>query len=112
VGEDKIENGLMKKGLIIRHMVLPNCSADSIKILDWVYKNLGEDTIVSIMNQYLPCFKSCEYPEINRKVSPLEYKRVLNYAIKLGFKQIYSQDLSSSSEEFIPEFKGNKPFGY
>ena len=96
VGEDVIENGLMKRGVIVRHMVLPGCTADSVKILDWIAGNLGQTTIVSIMNQYLPCFKACEYPEINRKVDGLEYKRVVNYAIKLGLINAYTQELASS----------------
>lgn len=112
VGDDIIENGLMKKGIIIRHMVLPGCSKDSIEILEWIHKNMGNKTRLSIMNQYLPCFKAKEYAEINKKVTMIEYKRIVNYAIKLGFENIFTQDISSSSEDFIPEFKGEKPFGY
>lgn len=112
VGEDKIEKGLMKKGLIIRHMVLPGCSEDSVKILEWIKDKMGCDTIISIMNQYLPCNKAELYPEINRKVKPIEYKRVVKKALLLGFKNAYIQDEESSTEEYIPNFKEfdwNKP---
>ena len=73
VGDDEIQNGLMKKGVIIRHMVLPSCSTDSIKILDWINSNLGNKTIISIMNQYTPYHKAKNFPEINKKLKPIEY---------------------------------------
>lgn len=105
VGEDIIKNGLIKRGIIIRHMVLPGCSADSIKILDWVHTNLGTKTIISVMNQYTPYADVKKFPELNRKVSSLEYKRVIARAKSLGFETIFVQDSSSASEEFIPNFK-------
>lgn len=105
VGEDKIVDGLMKKGIIIRHMVLPNCTSDSVKVLEWIKESLGTDTIISVMNQYTPCADAEFYQEINRLVKPLEYKRVVNKAIDLGFKNIYAQDNSSASTDYIPKFK-------
>lgn len=101
---DIIENGIMKKGLIIRHLILPSCHKDSINILDWIYNNLGNDVYISLMGQYIPCFKASLFPEINRKLKPLEYKVVLNHLIKLGFENGFTQDLSSSSSQFIPDF--------
>lgn len=112
VGEDEIKDGLIKKGIIVRHMVLPNNSSDSVKILEWIKENLGTQTIVSIMNQYTPCADVKDYPEINRRVSPLEYKRVVNKAISLGFNTIFTQDNASASTEYIPSFKGEKQFKY
>ena len=82
--EDIIENGLIKKGLLVRHLILPTHTADSNKCLDFIKENLGEDSIVSIMSQYEPRYKAEEYPEINRKITPLEYKRVVNHAIALN----------------------------
>lgn len=105
VGDDKIENGIMKKGIIIRHMVLPSYSADSIKILDWIKDNLGTKTIISIMNQYTPCHKANKYPEINRTVKPIEYQRVVSHARSLGFTSAFIQDKESASTNFIPKFK-------
>ena len=104
VGEDIIENGLMKKGLIVRHLVLPNASSDSCDILEWISKNLGKDTIVSIMNQYLPFYKAKEIPEINRKLNLLEYKRVVQKALSLGLNNAFIQDEQSADECFVPPF--------
>ena len=94
----------MKRGLIVRHLVLPNHSADSIKILEWVAENLGINTIFSIMNQYLPFYKAKDMPEMNRKVSAIEYKRVVQKALNLGFDRAYIQDNSSADETFVPPF--------
>ncbi len=104
VGEDIIENGMMKKGIIVRHLVLPNYSADSIKILEWVAENLGKNTILSIMNQYLPFYNAKDMPEMNRKVSAIEYKRVVQKALTLEFDRAYIQDNSSADETFVPPF--------
>ena len=104
VGENIIENGLMKKGMIIRHMILPSHSADSIKILDWINATLGNKTIISIMDQYTPCHKSSEYPEINKLVKPIEYQRVVSHARLLGFENAFIQDAESANTNFIPKF--------
>ena len=104
VKDDVIENGLMKKGLIIRHMILPNQTNDSLKILDWIKTNLGTKTYISLMSQYTPFGEAKKYPEINRNLKPLEYKRVYNYLVKLGFYNGFTQEMSSSSECYIPDF--------
>lgn len=107
VGLDLIENGLMKKGLIVRHLVLPNFTNDSKEVLDWIQQNLGTDTIVSIMNQYVPMYNACKNPLINRKLKPIEYKRVVNYALSLGLENAYIQDSDSASASFTPSFGDN-----
>lgn len=99
-----MENGLIKKGVIIRHMVLPNCINDSFKVLDWIKNNLGEDVIVSVMGQYTPYFNASKFPEINRKLKPVEYKLVINHFNKLGLKNGFMQSLDSADENFIPPF--------
>lgn len=99
-----IENGLIKKGVIIRHMVLPNCINDSFKVLDWIKNNLDEDVIVSVMGQYTPYFNASKFPEINRKLKPVEYKLVINHFNKLGLKNGFMQSLDSADENFIPPF--------
>lgn len=99
-----MENGLIKKGVIIRHMVLPNCIDDSFKVLDWIKNNLGEDVIVSVMGQYTPYFNASKFPEINRKLKPVEYKLVINHFNKLGLKNGFMQSLDSADENFIPPF--------
>ena len=98
------ENGMLKKGVVVRHMVLPTHTQDSFKVLDWIKQNLGDETLVSVMGQYTPYYNSKNYPEINRKLKPLEYKMVLNHCIKLGLTNGFSQELDSASEEYIPPF--------
>lgn len=101
---DMVEDGKMKKGLIIRHLILPTHTDDSIKCLDWVAENIGKDTIVSIMSQYEPRYDAEKFPEINRKITPLEYKRVVAHAIKKDMNNCYTQDLSSSNSKYTPKF--------
>ena len=101
---DIIENGLMKKGMIIRHLILPTHTSDSIKCLDFIAKNLGKDSIVSIMSQYEPRYDAKNYPEINRKIRAIEYKRVVNHALNLGLHNAYIQDLSSADSKYTPKF--------
>ena len=102
--KDVIENGVMTAGLIVRHLVLPNNTADSIECLRFVLNKLGKDTIVSIMSQYQPVFRACEFEEINRKLKPIEYKRVVNFAIENDMKNCYVQDLTSADSKYTPKF--------
>lgn len=96
------ELGIMQKGVIIRHLVLPNCTDDSIKILEWIEHN-APNALVSVMGQYTPYFKACEFELINRKLTPLEYKVVLNKAQKLNLKG-FEQELESATQNLIPNF--------
>ena len=105
IPSDIIEDGLMKKGIIVRHLVLPTHADDSKKIFDWIKENIGTDIIISLMSQYTPCEHYKDFPELNNKIKPLEYKIVENHIKKLGFKNGYLQDADSASKEFIPEFK-------
>ncbi len=102
--KDIFENGLMKKGLIVRHLVLPGNISQGMKMLDWVEENLSNDTIISLMGQYMPCSKAADFPTINRKISEREYNTVLLHAERLGFENVYIQELDSSSKEYVPEF--------
>lgn len=102
--EDKFENGYIKKGLIVRHLVLPNNTDDSIKCLNYISENLGCKTIVSIMSQYEPRYEANKFEEINRKITPLEYKRIVNHALKLNMMNCYTQDLSSADSKYTPKF--------
>lgn len=107
------KNGIMQKGLIVRHLVLPTHSGDSIKILDWAYHNLGKNTLFSLMSQYTPTHKALTHPVLKNKVKPLEYKRVITHFLNLGFINGYSQELNSSTCEFIPDFnQQNTEFTY
>lgn len=102
--QDVIENGLMKNGLIIRHLVLPTHTADSIKCLNFIHDEIGKDSIVSIMSQYEPRYEAKNYAEINKKITPLEYKRVINHALKLNMTNCFTQDLSSADSKYTPKF--------
>lgn len=102
---DIIENGLMKKGIIIRHLVLPNQTKDSEKVLDWIFQNLGNKTYVSLMAQYVPMARAKEFQEINRKITPLEYKVLVKKLNDLGFENAFLQDFSSAETIYTPDFK-------
>lgn len=97
-----VQNGIMKQGVIIRHLVMPSQTADSLKILQWIADNAKENCLVSLMCQYTPYFNAKNYPEINRKLKPIEYKIVLTRANELGLTNGYAQDMSSATEDFIP----------
>ena len=105
VPEDVFENGLMKKGIIIRHLVLPNCTNDSKKFLSFIAENFGKDSYVSLMSQYVPMADAFKNEKINRKIKPLEYKIVVNFAKKLDMNNVFVQDFESASEAFTPNFK-------
>ena len=98
-------NGLLlKKGLIIRHLILPGCRHDSIKIINWIAENLPLDSfMISLMSQYTPDYNNNIYPEINRKITNFEYNSVLNRIIEFGLNG-YSQDKTSASAEYTPDF--------
>ncbi len=98
------EEGIIKKGLIIRHLILPGKTEESIKVLDWMRQNLPGDIYVSLMSQYLPCYKAKEHPEINRRIIRKEYERVINHFYRLGFENGYIQERDSAEETYIPEF--------
>ena len=102
--KDIIENGLIKKGIIVRHLILPTHTEDSIKCLDFIEKNLGKDSIVSIMSQYEPRYNAKDYPEINRKITQREYNKVLDYCFSCNFTEVYVQDLKSATKDYIPKF--------
>ena len=100
------ENGIMKKGIIVRHLVLPQYIQNSKDVLSWVAENMGTDTVVSIMNQYTPFGQAMQHKVIGRKLKPIEYKIVVNHALKLGLTNAYVQEEDSANECYIPEFEG------
>lgn len=104
VGKFSLRRGLLKKGLIIRVLILPGHSDDAIKIIEYVYKTYGNDVIISIMNQYTPVNKIEQYEILNRKVTDEEYNKVIDAAVKLGIKNAFIQEGEAASESFIPDF--------
>lgn len=103
-GSDITENGLMKRGLIIRHLILPQNTDDSFKILEWISENLSKDTYLSLMSQYTPCGRVSDFKEINRKIVTLEYQRVIDKFFDLGFYNGFMQERTSAKTIFIPSF--------
>lgn len=99
------DNGVMKKGVIIRHMVIPGQKDDSIRLLCWIKDNLPENQFqISLLSQYTPFYRSHEYPEIDRRITSYEYNKVLDTAIELGLVDGYMQKKSSAREEYTPPF--------
>lgn len=103
-GDPVFENGLLKRGVIVRHLVLPSCCKDSIRILETLAEKIGADRfLLSLMSQYTPEFLDPGYPELNRKLTTFEYEKVLSRAEELGFRG-YMQEKSSATSAFTPDF--------
>lgn len=103
VGKFKIKENLIKKGLVVRVLVLPGHVDDAMKIIDYLYNKYGDTIIISIMNQYTP-LENLKYANLNRKITNEEYDKVVDYAIKLGINYAFIQDGETQDESFIPEF--------
>lgn len=101
--EDKFDGDIMKSGMIIRHLILPQNTNSSIAVLDFIKSNFP-NTFVSLMAQYTPCGDLSEFPEINRKITKREYEKVVNYAFENSFDKLFIQELSSADKSFIPKF--------
>ena len=96
--------GILIKGTLIRHLVLPANIHQSLKILDWIAQSLPGETYISLMSQYFPTAQAFTYPEIARRLRYSEYKRVVQYAYKLGLYNVYTQKMSSATSDFVPLF--------
>lgn len=105
VGKNKFnEDGIMIKGLIVRHLLLPNLEKETKEILKYLYNKYNNNIYISVMNQYTPLENVKNYPEINRKITQEEYNNIINYAIELGIENAYIQEDGTQSDSFIPEF--------
>lgn len=98
------KDGIIQKGIIIRHLVLPNYIENTKNILHWIRDNLPKDIYVSIMAQYFPTFKAKDDPFLNRKLTENEYKEALDYLYSLDLENGYFQELGSHEEEYVPDF--------
>jgi putative pyruvate formate lyase activating enzyme len=98
------ENGLMTKGVIIRHLMLPGLLFDSKKVVDYVWRTFGHSVYVSIMNQYTPVNNADKYPEINKPLNQDHYESLIDYCLSLGIKNAFIQEEGTVSESFIPHF--------
>ncbi len=103
------KNGMLKKGVIIRHLILPNNIENTFKVIDWIKENFSEGTVLfSLMSQYTPYGNADKYPEINRKLTKKEYHRVEQYLFDSGLEEGYIQEPISAGDCYIPEFDINK----
>ena len=105
-GPPQLVDGLLRRGVLVRHMVLPGCRHESMRIVDWLWEQFGNQIYLSLMNQYTPLYRAAEYPEINRRLTTFEYDSVVNHAFDRGFRQCFIQEGQTASEKFVPTFDG------
>lgn len=105
VGEAKFnQDGIIEKGVIIRHLMLPGLLFDSKKIIDFIYTKFGDLIYFSLMNQYTPMHKAKEYKELNKVLNSEHYDSLIDYCLKLGLTNGFIQDSGTSSEVYVPDF--------
>lgn len=98
------EDGIAQKGVLIRHLVLPSHTPNSIEVLDWIKTQFGTDAYCSLMCQYVPEGRACDFSAINRKLTTYEYEKVCNHAWQAGFSNVYVQEKESADKKYIPSF--------
>lgn len=100
------DEGMIQKGLIIRHLILPNHIQNSKQVLKWIKKNINPAAFVSIMAQYFPEYNALEREDINRKITKEEYEEIEQYLMKLNFENGYMQDFSEENEmQYVPKWE-------
>ncbi len=100
------ERGILQKGVIVRHLVLPGHVSDSKKVVEYLYRTYGSRIYVSLMNQYTPMEAMADDPLLSRRVTAREYDRLLSFALNLGIENGYFQEGETARESFIPAFDG------
>ena len=100
------ENGMMQRGVIVRHLVLPKHTDDSMAVLEYLHSTYGDRIYISIMSQYTPVRKYEKYPELSRKLTTYEYEKVVKFAQRIGIKNGFLQSGEAAKESFIPSFDG------
>lgn len=98
------QDGTMKSGVVVRHMVMPLCVEDSRKIVGWFSENLADKAYFSLMAQYTPFGNIARYPELKRRITPREYQRVYEEVLNRGIENYFAQELGSAKESFIPKW--------
>lgn len=97
--------GLMTRGVIVRHLVLPTHIQDSYEVVERLWYLCGNDVVLSLMNQYTPMPRACErFPELDARIDQAEYMKLVDHAHNLGFKRVFWQEEESAYEEFVPAF--------
>lgn len=97
------EDGLLKSGVLVRHLVLPQCTSDSKKILEW-FNSFKDQAFINVMSQYTPFGEIDNFPELQRKITKREYDSVINYAMSLDIQKMYYQEFDSADEKYIPKW--------
>ncbi len=97
------DKGIMKSGTLVRHLVLPQCTSDSKKILDW-FADIKDKAFINVMSQYTPFGDIEKFPELKRKITKREYESVLEYAMSLGIENMFYQKIESAEEIYIPKW--------
>ena len=100
------ERGMMKKGVIVRHLLLPGHVRNSKAVMKYLHETYQDQIYISIMSQYTPMSQVIKYPELNRRVTKREYSRLLDYAMELGIENGFFQEGDPVGESFIPAFNG------
>lgn len=100
------ESGMLRRGVVVRHLCLPGNTADSKAVLNYIFKKYGEGVIISIMSQYTPFGECSKYDEINRKLTEEEYDEIIDFCIDIGVENAFIQEEEAASESFIPTFDG------
>lgn len=101
------EKGMAKKGVIVRHLLLPGHVKEAKAVISYLVDTFGDSIYISMMNQYTPfSYVAEKYPEINRKVTKREYERLLDYAFSIGLNNGFMQEGETAKESFVPEFNG------
>ena len=104
--KNEFKDGIIQKGIIIRHLVLPANVDESKNILLWIKNNLPDDTYISLMSQYTPYGDIKDFKELNRRLTTAEYNKVVDYFLEIGLQNGFVQEKSSAKTDFIPSFDG------
>lgn len=100
------DDGILKSGVIVRHLLLPDGLTESKKAIKYLYEKYGDSIYISIMSQYTPFGDLGNYPELLKKVKFSDYEKLIDYAVKIGVSNAFIQDGEAASESFIPDFSG------
>lgn len=105
VGEPTFDNdGMMKNGVIIRHLMLPGLLFDSKKIVDYIFKTYNHKVYLSLMNQYTPVYNCSKFEELTKPLNPKHYDALISHCLELGYKNAFIQEEGTAKESFIPNF--------
>lgn len=99
-------DGILQRGVLVRHMVLPGARKDSMQLLAWLWEEFGDSIMVSIMNQYTPAYRAVTHPRLKRRLTTFEYDSVVDYALDLGFTRCFIQEAGTAREGYIPKWTG------